>query len=299
MTIPVFYLSLKPETPCNNYWDYGLLNDFLNGNLWQPPNFPEFDYYEGDEVEESDIAVVVIPARHHADKINEINKQLIKSKKVVLFLMGDEEHIFPVEKIKHGSIYIWVQNPQPGRHDKYSKLGTGYPPFARKYLGKKRPKKTTDVFFAGQVTHKRRHDMIANLEDYNERYGHCDILKTEGFTQGYTAPGYYKRFEAAKIAPAPSGPETPDSFRLFEALEAMAIPLADECDPHNRIDGYWNWLFDQDCPFPLVKEWDNLTGFTINQLEAWPENVNRQTAWWIRWKRDFAYKVCSQITGNA
>lgn len=290
-----YLLSLSPEASVARQWDFGFLNDFLTGEMWQPPTWEGFDVQEVDSLPRVDRAIVVIPARHHAHLIDEVNHHLNRIKHVVLFLLGDEEADFPVEKLKHASIHTWIQNPHPGRHDSYHKLGTGYPPQSQIIFPTLTPEKTTDVFFSGQVTHKRRVEMLANLNEWRLQGNSADVTATEGFTQGLSHEDYYRRMVAANVAPAPSGAVIPDSFRLYEALEAMCVPLADERDPHGQIDGYWDWLFGEEVPFYKVKEWDNLVGWTYEAVEQFPANVHRQTAWWIKHKRDFAYKVMEQL----
>jgi hypothetical protein len=65
------------------------------------------------------------------------------------------------------------------------------------------------------------------------------FIPTKGFTQGDPHDLYYRQMADAKVAPAPSGPETPDSFRLFEALESGCVPIADTRVPKNNFsDNY-------------------------------------------------------------
>ena len=294
----VYYLSLKKETPTNDYWDYGFINDFINGEVWTPPTLPKFKKKEVNHLPKTDEAIVLIPARHHADMILEINKEIKNIKKIILFLMGDEEADFPVEDIKHDNIHIWVQNPHIGRHDKYNKIGTGYPPLCTKQYKDSEIKKELDIFFAGQITHKRRselQDVMINMQD-TTNYS-MNFICTRGFTQGKKQEDYYVCIKSAKIAPAPSGAIIPDSFRLFEALESMTIPIADQKTASGEVMQYWDWLFAEATPFPKITEWDRLYGLTEEILEDWEKYVHKQTAWWINWKRNFAYKIVEQING--
>lgn len=289
-----YYLSLKPETPNNDYWDYGFLNDFIDGSVWKPPNFPQFEKHEVSNLPNDQSAIVVVPARHHADMFKEVNRELRRIDNVVLFLMGDEEADFPVEDIKHRSIHVWVQNPHPERHDEYHKLGTGYPPQLNIHLPKLGFKKSLDVYFAGQITHSRRFEMEHELSKYQRTHKRVLVQKSESFTSGVDHQTYYQNMRAAKVCPAPSGAIVPDSFRLFEALESMSIVIADEVNPDESIDEYWDWLMG---PNPLIKlkRYSSLNDYIKEALEEWPVNVQTQTSWWMRWKRDFAYKICNQL----
>lgn len=280
----IYYLSLRDETPCKDYWDYGIL-DLLN--------YPSEDVRK---LPKTDTAIVVLPARHHAGYEDAVNHQLKRINKVVLFLMGDEEADFDVSKIDHGDIQIWVQNPHPGIHDQYHKIGTGYTPQSQTILPTLKPKKTRTVFFAGQITHQRREELQRVLEHY-KKYSGGDVssVYTEGFTQGLKPDDYYKGMAGAIVAPAPSGAVIPDSFRLFEALESMAIPIADEkCADGSTMD-YWDWLFNEAVPFPKVIDWDRLPTIVAEILADYPRNLHHQTAWWLQKKREFKWKVREQL----
>lgn len=295
--INCYFLSLNPDAHLEEQWDCGFLLDLLSGGMWQTPEWPGFNINFVNELPLAyKPAIVAVAARHHAGKEHEVNRQLQGLEHIVLFLMGDEEASFAVEKIDHPSIHIWVQNPHPGRHDEYNKLGTGYPPHARELLLTAGPTKRTDVFFAGQVTHDRRQQLVDNMgELQSQGKVSSEILITRGFTQGFTPLDYYLRMARTKVAPAPAGAVIPDSFRLYEALDAMTVPIADDRNSQGTIDNYWDWLFGQETPFPKIKEWDRFVGMTEETLQEWPANMHTITAWWIKQKRDFAYKVMEQL----
>lgn len=292
----VFYLSMKKEIPANDYWGYGLLNDFIDQKLWDVGL--EFDKKEVSKLSKCDSAIIVVPGEYHADKIDEINDELQKIKRVVLFIMADEEAKFPVEKIDHKSIEIWVQYPDPSKHNSYNKFPTGYPPQSQSILPLLNPNKTIDIFFSGQMTHKRRIEVVNKLNEWVAVGNTADVVPTRGFTQGLKPDDYYKRLLAAKIAPCPAGTITPDSFRVFEALESMCVVLADNKNSQGTVSDYWNWLFGSEPQFTTVDDWNSsLIGYSQEALENWPGNAHQQTAWWIKWKRDFSYKVKEQLNG--
>jgi len=295
--IDVYYLSLKEETPHNGYWDYGFLNDFIEGRMWQPPSWTGFKTHEVKKLPQKNKAIVIVPARHHAEIADKVIAELQKINHVVLFLMGDEEADFPVEEIKHKSKHIWVQNPHPNRHDNFNKLGTGYPPACTTELAKYKYKKDLNVYFSGQITHSRRIRMIEAMREYELFDKNTNINKTKGFTQGVSHKVYFDYMSKAKFVPCPSGAVIPDSFRLFESLEAMAVPIADEVNPTGTIESYWDWLFDEVCPFPKIKEWSQGKNYIIDNMDQYEQVSHRITAWWIRYKRNFAYKVLGQLNG--
>lgn len=276
-----YLLSLNPEANIADQWDYGFLKDFLDDN--------NFEIEQVISIPKGDKAIVVIPARHHKGLESKVNEQLGNLNKAILFCMGDEEADLEIEKIELPPEQIWIQNPHMGRHDKYNKLGTGHPQHMKQYLHE--PSKSLNVFFAGQITHKRREELADVLIYYEQERGNTKLVRTRGFTQGETPQEYYADMLSAKVAPCPSGAVIPDSFRLFEALECMAIPIADEVSPTEKLSGYWDWLFGQEAPFPKLTEWDRLYGLADELLADYPRNIHQITAWYIKYKRDFKNKV--------
>lgn len=285
----VYYFSLVSGVSALNQWDTGFVNEM----------FEELKY-ETEEVKKlprTNKAVVVIPARHHAGLEFEINKQLKKIKRVVLFLIGDEEAEFQPEEITHDNIEIYVQNPHPKRHDEFHKIGTGYPPQLREALKGTGYKKELNVYFSGQVTHIRRELMLKYLRLYSDHDTDTLLNATKGFTQGFSHQEYYSGMSRARVAPAPSGAVVPDSFRLFEALECMAVPIADEVNPKGTINEYWDWLFGEPTPFPKIQNWSEVGTKITETLEDYDNLVIKQTCWWIKFKRDFKLKLQEQLNG--
>ena len=289
-----YILSLTKEANLKDQWDFGFLNDFLTGKVWKPSSWQGFDIKNVSKLPKTDTAIVAIPARHHKGLEAEVNKQLQRIDNVVLFLMGDEEADFDVELIDHKSIHIWVQNPHLGKHDAYNRIGTGYPTHMRKYMHEPLVK-DLDVFFSGQVTHDRRLELSDVLEANTSNYD-IEINRTKGFTQGYSKQDYYDFMHRTRIAPAPSGAVIPDSFRLFEGLESLAVVVADQKTPSGEIMEYWDWLFGEITPFHKVTNWFDLNNIMPEVLDDWYTYIFKQTTWWISWKRKFAYKVMEQLS---
>lgn len=281
----IYALSLVKEANILNQWDFGFLKDMLS----------DHKIIEVDRLPKVDKAIVVLPARHHKGMEKEINDQLRHIDHKIFFAMGDEEAEFNVDLIE--ADYIWVQNPHPDKHDKYFKLGTGYPPQSQEILPKLEYKKDLNVYFSGQITHKRRIEMIENMREYELGDSNTLVNRTRGFTQGVSHEVYYKDMARSKVAPAPSGAVIPDSFRLFEALECMSVPLADEVNPSGTINEYWNWLFGEETPFPKYSSSDRIVGLIHETLNNWNEIVQEQTCWWIKYKRDFKLKIKEQLNG--
>lgn len=286
----VISFSLNPEANAFHQWDTGLLLDVLNIDIL--------------EVEDSNSlpicpeAIVVIPARHHLGLEEAVNAELAKIDKVKLYLIGDEEAQFDVSKISHSNIEITVQNPRPDKHSGYKKLGTGYPKHFLDSIPADMPKKDLAFFFAGQSTYHapelkppmnvnhRRRLMAEQIEGRKDGI----LVRSVGFTQGLEPTEYYKNMARAKVAPCPSGPELPDTFRLYEALELGCVPIADEIT--QKVNGgedfpdYWSWFFDEKPPFPVIRDYSELNKVIDESVAQYPDLNNKCQAWWYqeKWK---------------
>lgn len=282
-----YLLSLNPDANIAEQWDFGFLKGILEDL--------NVKAYETEFLMKDKNAIVVIPARHHKGLEAQVNKELKKIENPILFCMGDEEADFAIEQIELPADRIYIQNPHMGKHDAYNKLGTGYPQHLPALLPKEAPIKPMNVFFAGQITHQRRRELNDVLLDYSRSDPNTRIIPTRGFTQGESKQDYATDMCKAKIAPCPSGAVIPDSFRLFEALECMTIPIADQKTPSGEVMQYWDWLFGQAAPFPKVVEWDRLFGLIPEILEDYPHNMHKITAWYIKYKRDFKLNLLEKL----
>lgn len=273
----IINLSLNSEANALNQWDSGMIVDVLNSEIETSSGLNEH----------LDRAIVLLPARHHHGLEDEVNWQLQSIDKLVLILLGDEEAVFDIEKIQHPDCIIWVQNPHPGKHDDYFKLGTGYPPHIKREFRTK----NLDVFFSGQITHKRRQLLYDALLPLHSDTWH--INGTKGFTQGYEPARYFDYMNSTKVVPCPSGAVIPDSFRVFEALECGAIPLLDEVNPSGTITEYWDWLLGPN-PLPKYKEPAEVPAKINEILEVWQDYSLEVQAWYIRYKNDLKRAVYEQ-----
>lgn len=230
-----------------------------------------------------DKGIVLIPARHHAGLEGQVNKQLANIKQVQLYLIGDEESVFDVTKISHPDIQITVQNPRPKIHDDYYKIGTGYPTHFLNDIPRLPPSKDLDYFFAGQTT-AHNPNRVKMISAISSNQLNSQVVITDGFGQGLAHQDYYAGMARSKVALCPSGPELPDTFRLFEALELGCLPIVDEVSRKQRFDGYWEWFFNEQPPFTIIKNYPDINGYINNNVKQYPEQNNKVQAWWYRQK---------------
>lgn len=273
-----------------------MLGDMLAGKFARDPNGFEYEETEDDDWMR-DGGIVVFPGRAQVNFFERLSMYLSRMKWVVLMITGDEESVFPFEKLEHKNMHIYVMSPRKGeRFAGVSFLGTGYSPAVR-HLPIHQPQKTKDYFFSGQITHERRkelEDAVASMNDTNPEV-EGTFLSQESFTAGLAPEEYINQMASAKVAYCPSGPETPDSFRLFEALEAGCVPIADcrvqsSKDNTEFGDDYWEYFFGEIVPFPIIRDYDNTTGYTLDVLRDWESLSVRVGQWWNRKKFEMAVK---------
>ena len=210
-------------------WDYGLLKEI-------------FDKYEIDQVKvtsirKADRGFVVVPGPQNLGHEEDVNKQIQKLSRVVLFITGDEEGKFDITKINHPNISIWIQYPHE-KHKDYNKFFIGVPQHLKSNLPDY-PIKEYDIYFGGQITHQRRKQLshvMPNLP--NALY-----KPTEGFAQGEQPKDYYRTLSKAKVAPAPAGAQVIDTFRFFEAIEMLALPVGDLVNSKGEMIDYFIYVY--------------------------------------------------------
>lgn len=264
-------------------WDQNIITELLSGALYPHGlNIRPVTGYPN-----SDGCILTIPGKFWADHTETISEILASYEWVLTFRCSDEEDWFDIHKVEHSNLKWWVQYPRTDRDYGTARLiGAGYPPHFNK-LPAKTPTKDLDVVLSAQCTQTRRTKAFEAIERFQTNT--TLIQRTEGFTQGLPPTEYTAAMVRAKIAPAPSGAVTPDSFRLYEALQAHAIPIADDVSPLEPYDsrGFWRRMF-PDAPFQTYENAEDLGALVEDELRDWPWCANRATAWWIREKRSMA-----------
>jgi hypothetical protein len=282
MTVPVHYL------PPGDQWDQTLVRLLLTNRLY--PTGWEFAATEGDVWPDAEGLVLVFPGRYYVDRSEEIHDALSRYRWALIIKTGDEEDAFDIAPLAADPRRrVWIQTP---RIDRTHPEGVRFMPlgFSPHFvdLPADPPDKTTTVFLSAQKNHDRRRqafDALAGRED-DEMF----VRPTPGFTQGLAPEVYRDHMLAARIALAPSGVVSPCSFRLFEALEAHAVPIADDVSPVYDSRGYWSKLL-PGAPMPVISDYGSLVGWVDDLLQAYPANANQIAAWWFREKRRWAFNL--------
>jgi hypothetical protein len=260
--------------------DFGFLKEAFDRNKVNIVNV--------ESIPKTDKAFVVIPGYDGHGREDLINKELSKLGKVVLFITSDESGFFDVDKIDHPNIDIWVQSPFE-KHQGYNTFPIGAPSFLKDNLPEYIDK-DYDVFFAGQITHCRRQE----VDSVMNRIPNSLYNPTSGFMQGYSQKEYYKHMAESKIIPAPAGNVTIDSFRFYEAIEMLSLPLADGINSKDERVPFWELMFD-DMPAMIVYDWKTLPKMVPDLIKHYPANMHKVVSWWLLYKRNFSNKIMEQL----
>ena len=276
-----YLYSFNKEDCAADKWDYGLLKEvFDNHNIEQ---------IKVNSLPITDRAFVVIPGPQNIGHEKHISKELKNISRLVLFITGDEEGVFDIDRIDHPNAEIWIQYPHK-KHEKYNKFPIGVPQHLKNNLPNYKTK-TYDVFFAGQITHQRREQLAGAIALVNNAL----YKPTDGFARGDKPIHYYDNLASSRIAACPAGAVVIDSFRLFEAIEMMSLPIADLIDSSGLEDDFYQRLFNEVVPFYKIKNWNDLPVIVSGLLEGYPNNMHTVVCWWIKYKRDFGIKLMRQI----
>lgn len=265
----------------NDKWDYGLLKEIFDKH--------KVDQIRVTEIPKTDKAFVVIPGPQTAGNEELLSNELSKISRVVLFVNGDENARFDVDKISHPNIEIWIQYPHR-KHSEYNKMPIGVPQHLKENAPEYKEKEY-DVYFGGQITHQRRVELSHVMPTLkNSLYG-----PTQGFSQGDKPKDYYAKLASAKIAPCPSGAAVIDTFRFFESIELLTLPVADTINPKGIQTDFYKNMFGVNVPFNYVSNWNELNKLVPKLLDQYPNNMHQVVCWWIKQKRDLGIKIMRQI----
>ena len=282
MNQPKAYLySVKQEDCAADKWDYGLLKEFFNKNNIKPVRVTTLPNVNR--------AFVVIPGPQNVDYEDQICEELNKIDRVVLFITGDESATFNINKIKHNNIEIWIQYPHR-KHAQYNKLALGVPRDLHKNLPVNKDK-VYDVFFSGQITHQRRQELATVMPDIPNSF----YNPTTGFAEGLKPKDYYSKMVNSKIVPCPSGAMVVDSFRFYEAIEMLCLPIGDRLDSKMQNTNFFNFLFEEDHLIKTVENWQSLPDLLPELLNNYPFQMHQIVCWWIKYKRDLFIELMRQI----
>lgn len=271
-----------------SYWDQSLTSWIFDQQM--PGGFT----FTHTELPLNDTGIVLVVPGHFRET-DQINADLAGRPWALVIITSDEEGLAPFQWIRMGgSLSIWKHWPRPElpyQPDRIMPLG--WTPGTLEANQTQPPPRDLDWFFAGQITHQRRYDVVAALKGLSGG----KLIETAGFTQGVARSEWFEMLRRSKVIPCPSGPNTPDTFRFYEALESGAVPLADATSPRGDR-GHWARAFG-DVPFPVVDDWSTLPRL-IEENKTTQKRVE-VLAWWEQAKRKLIWTLhddISQLSGD-
>jgi hypothetical protein len=213
-----------------------------------------------------------------AQKINEVTANLPW---MIFVSIGDESSEFPLRLLNHPNKKVWCQTPLPSTQaDRF--LIEGFPAGTKKT----RCERSETFAFLGQVTHHRRYDCVKHLQRYWFMHGNGTIIQTDGFGKGVPHKEYLEALSQAKIVPCPSGPASPDTFRIWEALECGAVPIVDSRSLRDETVGFWPVVLG-DHPLPVIDDWSMLPEVMDAVLADYDRIQHFCQYWWKSYRLSF------------
>lgn len=284
-------------------WDHGVLIRYGLGDLYPGTGGcrDEMDL----SVADGHGAIVALSAgyaRSEPSRVDEL-KQFFKTLPWAIVLhLSDEALDFDSEVLREDKVKIWVQCARPGRTGDRALL-LGWPYDTRELMAWEPTQAAISVplskrfyrwTFSGQVNHDRRRVLAYELSQRTDG----DLFATRGFSQGRTRKVHLLALAESAVAFCPSGYHTPDTFRLYEALEAGCLPICDRKAPRWWSDeSYWHVALGRE-PFPCVDSWSEVHDL-LNRYEdptVLQRDANRAGAWWLGYKRNFATDLDDAVT---
>lgn len=299
----VIWMNLNPQADARGSWDQGIVEELTAGydhQVWGA------DSGAHTQPLGSDGAVVVIPGQHNlGNYAKTLGMAIARLPWALTIVTSDEEALFPLDAIpRDDSHLVYTQYHYRGM-DRVIPIGT--PPGTAESLAEIGDvARMGDVFFAGQDTHVRRHELIETMKEMAadpNRYGNLTWAATTGFRAGLSQDRYLEGLRDARVAPCPSGPHSLDSFRLYEAIAAGCLPVIEMNTPHGPEPHFWVAMFGEGCPIPWVSHWEQLAPIVESQFARresieppWPRARDRVQEWWNRWRAQLDVDFADTIT---
>jgi hypothetical protein len=148
-----------------------------------------------------------------------------------------------------------------------------------------------DVSFSGQITHQRRQELAVVMPNIPNSF----YNPTAGFAQGLKPKQYYDKMLLSKIVPCPSGAMVVDSFRFYEAIEMLCLPIGDKLDSKMQRTDFFNFLFQGEHSINTVENWQDLPNLLPDLLNNYTPEMHQVVCWWIKYKRDLFNELMRQV----
>ena len=99
----------------------------------------------------------------------------------------------------------------------------------------------------------------------------------------------------SKIVPCPSGAMVIDSFRFYEAIEMLCLPIGDKLDSKMQNTNFFNFLFQGEHSIKTVENWNLFPNMVPELLNNYTSEMHQVVCWWIKYKRDLFNELMRQV----
>lgn len=258
-------------------WDSGLLCEIFD----KYPN--SFNQHNSKELLWTDRAIVVIVG---SPSVLPLQEYLATLKSGLVIFTGDEECSFDAEAIRFDNLEYWTQCYASHRSWMQDRLLLGCPNRISNYkINTHLPKKYL-WSFVGQVQNPFRQACVDALNELPDGFMHI-VPQFGGGEGGIEYQEYIDIMCQSHFVICPSGSMTADTFRVYEAIECGAIPIADHRSPRDdKAWDYWNVVYPSH-NLLRVSEWN---GWGLEHLmRAYVKNI--WPSWWPSYKQQLSQKL--------
>lgn len=254
-------------------WDCGLLLRIFEQ---YPEHFPQ---YNDKLIPQFDRAIVIVVGR---PPIPPLKNYLSKMKSGVVIMTGDEECSFECERAVPKHLEMWTQCYAPHRSYMKERLLLGTPNRPNYKINTHLPKKYL-CSFVGQVQNPHRSACVEAIKSIPDSFLHiADGFGGQG--NGIEYQEYLDIMCQSKYVLCPSGSMVCDTFRIYEAIEAGAIPITDKRCPRDPQDyDYWDETYPNN-DLIKVSDWSELPSLIEKE-------VNSTGDWWGVYKQELEQKL--------
>lgn len=261
-------------------WDHGLLMEIFDKN----PKV--FDQYQESEIVNADRAIIIVTGV--VDPVH-LKDYLSDFKSGIVIFTSDEEARWDISAIVPEHLEIWSQYYKPGMKVS-ERLLMGQPNRLKDYKINKTKEKKYLWSFVGQVQNPFRQQCVDVLKKLPDGFLRTTDLFGGVCDKAIEYQEYLDIMCQSKYVICPSGSFTPESFRLYEAMECGAIPITDARAPvHSKDFNYWNNVY----------RWHKL--ITLN---FWEEGTLKEIMtlpnsndWWFTYKKGIEEKLIEYANG--
>lgn len=281
MTIPIFWHLWRGN------WDCSLLRKVIEGRYGGSINFEEvegtFEQHKlWNEKQKRPGGIVIFGYQENPQELIGFLNSLDW---FIFIYVSDECNRLDFSQLpKHGKIWTqcWTTAQQPV--DRHLLLGWRYD--TEEIIQRLNKDKKYLWSFVGQVQAQR----VETFKEF-EKIKNGKLVKTTDFggtkEDGLPYEDYLQIFCNSKIVLCPMGNNCADSFRLYEALEAGALPIVEDAK-------YWEEF---KIPFPCVEHWA-AAKWIIHDYELHPEKLASDTEKAVMWWREYKRKVLRDLEAD-